>query len=134
MTLMRLITIKYFNRLTALVFNDILLATDAGDSVILIMLDLTAAFDTVDHTILLSRLEQCVGINGTAMKWFRSYLSDRTFSVSLWNFKSTSSPVSCGVPQGCILAAILFALYMLPLGSIFSENMASHSIAMLKTH
>jgi hypothetical protein len=56
MTLMRLITIKYFNRLTALVFNDILLATDAGDSVILIMLELTAAFYTVNHTILLSRL------------------------------------------------------------------------------
>ena len=55
------------------------------------------------------------------MKWFRSYLSDRTFSVSLGDFKSTSSPLSCGVPQGSILAPILFALYMLLLGSIFRK-------------
>lgn len=50
------------------VFNVLFLMTDSGDSAILVLLDLTAAFDTVDHTILLSRLENCVGVRGTALK------------------------------------------------------------------
>ncbi len=65
------------------VFNDLLLATDSGDYTILILLDLTAAFDTVDHKILITRLEQCVGIKGTALGWFRSYLSER-LSQFVW--------------------------------------------------
>ncbi|XP_013871818.1 RNA-directed DNA polymerase from mobile element jockey [Austrofundulus limnaeus] len=63
------------------VYNDILLACDSGDHVILVLLDLTAAFDTVDHSILLMRLQHQVGISGTALDWLRSYLANRTFSV-----------------------------------------------------
>ena len=65
------------------VFNYIFFATDSGHCVVLVLLDLTAAFDTVDHEILIARLEQWVGIIGTALEWFRSYLSHRTFCVSL---------------------------------------------------
>ncbi len=65
------------------VFNDSLLATDSGDSVILILLDLTSAFDTVDHKIPLFRLEYFVGIQGTVLNWFKSYLTNRSFSVRL---------------------------------------------------
>jgi len=65
------------------VFNYILLATDLGECIILLLLDLTAAFDTVDHEILIARLEQWVGIRGKALEWFRSYLTGRTFCVSL---------------------------------------------------
>lgn len=61
------------------VLNDIYLSTDSGDSVFLILLDLSAAFDTIDHSILLSRLESWVGLKENALKWFQSYLSDRTF-------------------------------------------------------
>ncbi len=57
------------------VSNDLLLAVDSGNSAVLVLLDLTAAFDTVSHSILLSRLEQCVGIKGLALKWFQSYLT-----------------------------------------------------------
>ncbi len=57
-------------------FNDSLLATDSGDSVILILLDLTSAFDTVDHKIILFRLEYFVGIQGTVLNWFKSYLTN----------------------------------------------------------
>lgn len=57
------------------VFNDLFLMTDSGDSAILVLLDHTVAFDTVDHTILLSRLENCVGVRGTALEWLKSYLS-----------------------------------------------------------
>ena len=64
-------------------FNDILLANDSGDYVTLVLLDLTAAFDTMDHNILVPRLQHLVGISGTALDWFKSYLADRTMCVSL---------------------------------------------------
>lgn len=86
------------------------------------MLDLTAAFDTVDHNILISRLHDVVGIGGTALNWFRSYLSNRTFSVSLLGYESSSAHLSCGVPQGSILGPLLFLLYLLPLGSILRRH------------
>ena len=108
------------------VFNDLLLTTDAGQSAVLVLLDLSAAFDTVDHTILLSRLEHCVGIKGTALEWLRSYLSGRSFSVSLEDFTSSSVPLECGVPQGSILGPILFSLYLLPLGQIFKKHGISY--------
>lgn len=108
------------------VLNDILLFVDSGNSAILVILDLSAAFDTVDHEILLTRLEKCVGIQGTALSWFRSYLSNRTFSVGIGRAVSSVARVACGVPQGSILAPILFSLYMLPLGSILKKHGVSY--------
>uniref|UniRef100_A0A3B3DJ46 Reverse transcriptase domain-containing protein n=1 Tax=Oryzias melastigma TaxID=30732 RepID=A0A3B3DJ46_ORYME len=104
------------------VFNDILRATDMGDHVILVLLDLSAAFDTVDHEILLSRLQNVVGIGGAALTWFRSYLADRTMTVNLSRFTSDTAPLSFGVPQGSILGPLLFSLYLLPLGSIIQKH------------
>ena len=92
------------------VFNDLLLTTDSGDFAILMLLDFTAAFDTVDHTILISRLEHCVGIRDAASEWFRSYLSERCFSVRLGDSASSSAPLSCRVPQGSILGPTRFSL------------------------
>lgn len=105
--------------------NDILLSVDSGDSVILILLGLTAAFDTVDHGILLSRLEQYVGIQGSALSWFKSFLTNRTFSVGIGGSVSSVAPLTCGVPQGSILAPSLFSLYMLSLGTIFRRHKVS---------
>ena len=70
--------------------NDVLRAIDDDRCVILLLLDLSAAFDTVDHEILLSRLSNCYGIKGTVHKWFRSYLCHRTQSVVIENAKSSS--------------------------------------------
>lgn len=94
------------------------MSADSGNITVLILLDLSAAFDTVDHTILLNRLKNMVGIDGTAFNWFSSYLSDRVFRVTVDNFSSSTAVMSCGVPQGSVLGPILFSLYMLPLGHI----------------
>lgn len=114
---------KHHSTETALVkvFNDLLMTVDAGDSAVLVLLDLTAAFDTIDHTVMLSRLEEYVGIQGKALNWFKSYLTARTMAVRLGPYTSRSTSLKCGVPQGSILAPMLFSLYMLPLGDIFKK-------------
>ncbi len=110
------------------VFNDILLSVDSGDSVILLLLDLTGDIDSVDHIILISQLEQCVGIEGCALNWFESYLNDRTLSVCLDKLSSSVSVLDYGVPQGFILVPVLFWLYMLPLGTILSKHLVSFHV------
>ncbi len=104
------------------VLNDILLTLDAAKSAVLVLLDLKAAFDTIDHSVLISRLEHWVGIQGNVLKWFQSYFNNRRFSVSAGEFTSDAAPLTCGVLQGSILAPILFSLYMLPLGLIFRKH------------
>ena len=93
------------------VLSDILEAVDEGDVAILALFDLSAAFDTVDHAILLSRLQRSYGVDGAVLHWFESYLSNRKQSVRRDSKSSAFTPVFCGIPQGSVLGPILFIIY-----------------------
>ncbi len=104
------------------VTNYLLLSSDHGFIYLLVLLDLSAAFDTIDHNILLNRLENFVGISGSALALFKSYLSDPHQFVAVNAEVSYWSQVQYGVPQGSVLGPLLFMLYMLPLGNIIRKQ------------
>lgn len=99
------------------VVDDIILAQDNRQSAMLVLLDLSAAFDTISHSILEQRLWE-MGVRGTALDWLRNYLTDRTSTVQLGTLVSRSRLVDMGVPQGSILSPMLFNLYVAPLAKV----------------
>ena len=91
--------------------DKIITSLDKGDIVISVFLDLKKAFDTVDHIILLKKL-YAYGIRGHIIKWFESYLYDRSQYIIYNNEYSETHPIKCGVPQGSILGPLLFIIYV----------------------
>ena len=103
------------------VCNDILLSLDQPIAVSLVLLDLSAAFDTIDYKMLLDRLTN-IGVQGMAHKWFQSYLQDRHQSVIIKGVKSKSVPLRNGVPQGPVLGPFLFTQCTVPIGAICRKH------------
>ncbi len=85
------------------------------------LLSLSAAFDTVTYQILQSTLLR-KGISGTALQWFESYLSDRSFNISWRDYVSRLQHLTTGVPQGSVLRPLLFSVYMASLGSVIYKH------------
>ena len=95
--------------------NNILIALDNKRGVVLVLLDLSAAFDSVDHTLLLACMKR-IGVIDVAHQWFESYLSSRTQTVCLGQIKSDPLELLQGVPQGSVLGPVLFTPYTGPIG------------------
>ena len=106
--------------------NDILHALISGDVTVVTLLDLSAAFDTIDHNIICQRLKHLYGISGTPLSWFKSYLSNRTHIVTINNKISQPTLLNFGVPQGSVLGPILFILYPKPLITLIRRHSISN--------
>lgn len=103
---------------------------DSNQLVPLVMLDLSAAFDTIEHNILLDTLKHWFGIQGEALTWIQSYLSERSFSVHLNNKVSSNHPLQYGVPQGSVLGPLLFTAFTTPISKIIrSKGLLYHMYA-----
>ena len=115
---------QYHSTETALlkVTNDILMTIDSRRDAILILLDLSAAFDTLDHNILIKRLNSYFGFSGSVLQWFSSYIKDRGQSVVIGDVISSPQKLDYGIPQGSIVGPLLFTLYTAPLQQVILRH------------
>ena len=104
------------------ILDDVYHIVDRRQAAVLIGLDLSAAFDTIDHSMLVKRLENTFGVTGMALKWIQSYLSLRTQYVKTRTEQSAVAPVTIGVPQGSVLGPFLFSIYVSPIADVISSH------------
>ena len=109
------------------IHNDIAHSIDNRQSVLLVLLDLSAAFDTIDHTILLQRLSG-YGLSGDVLAWLTSYLCDRTYVVRVKSGVSEADIITTGVPQGTVIGPLLFNAYIAPLTTLLQKHDISHHL------
>ena len=98
---------------------------DAQKATLLVLLDLSVAFDTVRHDILLDRPRTAIGVSGKALAWFTSYLSRRYQQVAVNGGLSSSFPLKQGVPQGSCLGPVLFTIYTSKMFEIVEKHLPS---------
>ena len=102
--------------------DDLLRAADDGNGTAIVLLDLSAAFDTIDHDVLLDRLNGHCGLTGPALSWFTSYLRGRTQVVKIGSVSSHTINIRFGVPQGSVLGGTLFTIYICQLPSVTATD------------
>ena len=102
--------------------NEIHLSLSRGELTELVLLDLSAEFDTTDHTTLLNCLKSWFGVCGTALKWFTSYLSYRFQAIKIGSTLSELHELLFGVPQGSVLGPLPFSLYTTPLSKVIGTH------------
>ena len=110
------------------VYNDIVTTVGKGNGSFLVLLDLSATFDTIDHDNLFYILEKCVGIGGSELRLIRSYFSDRTQRVHMDGIMYNFASLLCGVPQGSVLGPMKFCLYLILLGAILRHHNIGYHI------
>lgn len=93
---------------------------------VLVLLDLSAAFDTVDHALVISRLSTEFGLQDVPLRWFSFYLQNRRQCVMIHEDKSEAATLSCGVPQGSVLGPVLFVLYTNCLANVIDAFRINH--------
>ena len=108
--------------------NDIALSVDSGKAVALTLLDLSAAFDTIDHSLLYDCLHDWFGLDGTVLSWIKSYLSNRKQKIEIGDSFSEAVILPFGVPQGSVLGPLLFTLYTSPLSQVISKFNVTHHL------
>ena len=108
--------------------NDILRAMDSGKVTALVLLDLSAAFDTVDHNILLTRLRTDIGVSGAALRWCESYLRNRSTCVRVGNSSSETVALNYSVPQGSVLGPQWFVIYTSQIRHIIQRYNLHHHV------
>ena len=112
------------------IYDDLLTVIDAKNNIILVMLDFSSAFDTINQELLLQKLKKQYGLDKAVLKWFDSYLNNRSFMVKIKDQHSKGRLLRYGVPQGSILGPILFILYVKDLEDIAAKNgLCSHMFA-----
>ena len=107
--------------ITLKLVNDVLIGFETNSATIVLLIDLSAAFDTVDINKLLNILENDIGIGGVALAWFKSFLTNRTQRVKIVNSLSNPLPVLFGVPQGSVLGPVLFNIYASSLSMVINN-------------
>ena len=108
--------------------NSLLRNLDDGKTTVLVLLDLSAAFDTLDNSGVISLLENWYGISGNALRWFASYLMDRQQMVKIKECVGEPFQTKYGVPQGSVLGPLLFTVYTTPLSEIISRHNVCHHL------
>jgi len=108
------------------IINDLLLAVDSGQQSVLLSLDIIAAFDTLDHEILLRRATDVFGLTGHVREWLRSYLSGRTTYVSVGGAYFNTTNCTTGVPQASVLGPLLLSIFTTPVGHLISSYGVSY--------
>ena len=110
------------------VVSYLFLSHGKGNISVLDLLDITSAFDTIDHPTLVHRLHTDLGFTDAVLKWFLSYLTDRAHYVSLSNHCSAFTPVHSCVPHGSVIGPMLFTMYTKPLSAIIDSHSIIHNL------